>query len=122
MRVVGQPFMQIGFRRNTWIKLAALVLLLSTGCQAPKKTRLKLTSQTPSYLVAGDVVKISFPAAPELNQTQKIGADGTLSLPLIGEVAVAGKTVGQVQADLGRLYKPQLQDNEVLVSLDTRAV
>ena len=114
--------MRNGFRQITCFKLAALVLLLCTGCQGPKKAPLKLTSQTPSYLVAGDVVKISFPAAPELNQTQKIGADGTLSLPLIGEVAVAGKTVGQVQADLARLYKPQLQDNEVLVSLDTRAV
>jgi polysaccharide biosynthesis/export protein len=81
-----------------------------------------LTSQTPSYLVAGDVVKISFPAAPELNQTQKIGSDGSLSLPLIGEVAAAGKTVGQLQAELARLYKPQLQDNEVIVNLDTRAV
>src|ERR1700759_2065442 len=114
--------MHNGIRGNTFLKLAALVLLLCTGCQAPKKKPQQLTSQTPSYLVAGDVVKISFPAAPELNQTQKIGADGTLSLPLIGEVAVAGKTVGQVQADLARLYKPQLQDNEVIVNLDTRAV
>ena len=122
MRVAGQPFMQIEFKRNTWIKLAALVLLFSTGCQAPKRTRLPLTSQTPSFLVAGDVVKISFPAAPELNQTQKIGSDGSLSLPLVGEVAAAGKTVGQLQEELARLYKPQLQDSEVTVALETRAV
>jgi len=114
--------MEIGFRQNKWIKLAALILLLSTGCQAPKKAPQKLTSQTPSFLVSGDVVRISFPAAPELNQTQKIGSDGILSLPLIGEVTAAGKTVGQLQEELSRLYKPQLQDNEVLVTLDTRAV
>jgi polysaccharide export outer membrane protein len=83
---------------------------------------LQLTSQTPSFLVAGDVVKISFPAAPELNQTQKIGSDGSLSLPLVGEVAAAGKTVGQLQEELARLYKPQLQDSEVTVALETRAV
>jgi protein involved in polysaccharide export with SLBB domain len=114
--------MEIGFMQNTCIKLAALVLLLCTGCQGPKKAPRQLTSQTPSYLVAGDVVKISFPAAPELNQTQKVGTDGTLSLPLIGEVAAAGKTVGQLQEELARLYKPQLQDNEVIVNLETRAV
>jgi protein involved in polysaccharide export with SLBB domain len=103
--------------------LAALaLLLLSTGCQTPKKTLQQLTSQTPSYLVSGDIVKISFPAAPELNQSQKIGSDGTLSLPLIGEVTAAGKTVGQLQTELAGRYKAQLQDNEVLVSLDTRAV
>jgi protein involved in polysaccharide export with SLBB domain len=114
--------MQNGFRQNTSIKLAALFFLLCTGCQSPKKTPLQLTSRTPSYLVPGDVVRISFPAAPELNQTQKIGSDGTLSLPLIGEVSSTGKTVGQLQEELARLYKPQLQDNEVLVTLDTRAV
>ncbi len=122
MRVAGQPLMQIGFRQNTCIKLAALVLLLCIGCQGPKRTPQQLTSKTPSFLVAGDVVKISFPAAPELNQSQKIGSDGTVSLPLIGEVAAAGKTVGQLQEELARLYKPQLQDNEVIVTLDTRAV
>jgi protein involved in polysaccharide export with SLBB domain len=114
--------MQIRFKLNKYIKLAALVLLACSGCQGPKKAPQQLTSQTPSYLVAGDVVKISFPAAPELNQTQKIGSDGSLSLPLIGEVAASGKTVGQLQAELARLYKPQLQDNEVIVNLDTRAV
>jgi protein involved in polysaccharide export with SLBB domain len=117
-----ERLMQNEFKQNCWIKLAAIVLLLWTGCQAPKKAPQQLTTATPSFLVAGDTVRISFPAAPELNQTQKIGSEGTLSLPLIGEVAAAGKTVGQLQVDLARLYKPQLQDNEVIVNLDTRAV
>jgi polysaccharide biosynthesis/export protein len=114
--------MQNGFNQTTCFKVTALVLFLFTGCQTSKKVPQKLTSQTPSFLVAGDSVRISFPAAPELNQTQKIGSDGTLSLPLVGEVAAAGKTVGELQVELARLYKPQLQDNEVLVTLDTRAV
>jgi polysaccharide biosynthesis/export protein len=117
-----RALMQNGFRQNTWLKLAALILLLGNGCQSPQKKPTQLTGRTPSYLVAGDIVKISFPAAPELNQTQKIGSDGVLSLPLIGEVNASGKTVGELQVELARLYKPQLQDNEVLVSLDTRAV
>ncbi len=108
MRVVGQPLMQNGFRQNTCLKLAGVVLLLFAGCQGPKKTQQQLTSQTPSFLVAGDVVRITFPAAPELNQSQKIGSAGTLSLPLVGEVAASGKTVGQLQVELARLYKPQL--------------
>jgi polysaccharide biosynthesis/export protein len=114
--------MQIGFRQTTYVKLAALVFLLCTGCQGTNQAPVQLTSQTPSFLVAGDVIRISFPAAPELNQTQKIGSDGTLSLPLIGEVSASGKTVTQLQEELARLYKPQLQDNEVVVTLDTRAV
>jgi protein involved in polysaccharide export with SLBB domain len=114
--------MQIGFRRNIYLKLAAVVLLLCTGCQGPKTAPVQLTSHTPNFLVAGDEVKISFPAAPELNQTQKVGPDGTLSLPLIGEVTASGKSVAQLQEDLARLYKPQLQDSEVIVTLESRAV
>jgi len=103
-------------------KLAALALLFCTGCQGPPKNRAPLVSQTPNYLNPGDVVKISFPAAPELNQTQKIGTDGSLSLPLVGEVHAAGKNPGELQSELATLYKPQLQDNEVVVTLETRAV
>jgi polysaccharide biosynthesis/export protein len=102
--------------------LAALALLFCVGCQGTPKHPVSLVGNTPNYLNPGDVVKISFPAAPELNQTQKIGTDGTLSLPLIGEVHAAGKSPGQLQSELANLYKPQLQDNEVLVTLETRAL
>ena len=103
-------------------KLAALALLFCIGCQATPKQPVPLVGQTPNYLSAGDVVKISFPAAPEMNQTQKIGSDGSLSLPLIGEVQAAGKSPGDLQRELAVLYKPQLQDNEVVVTLETRAL
>ena len=103
-------------------KLAALVLLFCAGCQGTPKSSVPLIGQTPNYLNPGDEIKVSFPAAPELNQTQKIGTDGSLSLPLIGEVHAAGKSPGELQAELATRYKPQLQDNEVIVTLETRAL
>jgi polysaccharide biosynthesis/export protein len=103
-------------------KLAALALIFCVGCQGTPKHQASLVGTTPNYLNPGDVVKITFPAAPELNQSQKVGTDGTLSLPLIGEVHAAGKTPGELQGELANLYKPQLQDNEVLVTLETRAL
>jgi polysaccharide biosynthesis/export protein len=102
-------------------KLVAFVLLFCNGCQTPKSSR-PLVAQTPNFLNAGDVVRITFPGAPELNQTQKIGTDGALSLPLIGTVQAAGKSPGQLQNELAGLYKSQLQDNEVLVAVESRAV
>ena len=69
-------------------------------------------------LASGDVLKLTFSAAPELNQSQKIRADGKLSLPLVGEVDAAGKTVGQLQGELIQLYKSQLKTPEVTVSLE----
>jgi polysaccharide biosynthesis/export protein len=104
-------------------KIAALAFLLFfAGCQGGPKNSAPLVGRTPNYLNPGDEIKISFPAAPELNQTQKVGTDGSLSLPLIGEVHAAGKSPGELQRELATLYKPQLQDNEVVVTLETRAL
>jgi polysaccharide biosynthesis/export protein len=102
--------------------LAALALLFGAGCTGTKNPTHPLVRETPNFLNVGDVIKISFPGAPELNQTQKVGTDGTLTLPLIGEVRAAGKSPGQLQSELANLYKPQLQDNEVLVTVESRAV
>lgn len=104
--------------------LAMALLLFGSGCEgsATPKLTTQTVGQTPSYLTTGDVVKVSFTGAPELNQTQRIGTDGKLSLPLVGEVYAAGKRLGELQAELTRLYKPQLQNSEVLVTLESRAV
>jgi polysaccharide export outer membrane protein len=70
-------------------------------------------------LSAGDVVKLTFPGAPELNQSQKIRADGKLTLPQIGEVDATGKTLVQFQNELAKLYRPQLRNSDVLVTLES---
>jgi polysaccharide biosynthesis/export protein len=103
-------------------KLIALVLLFCTGCTGTKNPTHPLVSETPNFLNPGDVIKVTFPGAPELNQTQKVGTDGALTLPLIGEIHAAGKSPGQLQNELATLYKPQLQDNEVLVTVESRAL
>lgn len=101
--------------------LAALVLLLCNGCTTPSRTSLaeQQIVSTPVNLSPGDVIKLSFSGSADLNQTQKIRADGKVSLPLIGEVTAAGKTVVDFQNELTRLYKPQLRNNEVLVTLES---
>ena len=52
------------------------------------------------------------------DQTQKIRRDGKVSLPLIGEVTAAGKRVIDFQHELVRRYEGQLDNNEVLVTLE----
>jgi len=108
-------------KKLIFFSLIGLSVLLF-GCQSSKPTAPLPLAQAPSALTVGDVVKITFPAAPELNQSQKIGTDGTLSLPLVGQVGAAGKTPGGLQSDLSNLYKPQLQDSEVVVTVESRAI
>jgi protein involved in polysaccharide export with SLBB domain len=103
-------------------KLAVFAFVLCASCQTPKTIQKQLPAQTPGVLAPEDVLKITFTGAPELNQTEKIPSDGKLSMPLIGDVYAAGKTLGQLQSELTRLYQPQLQNSEVVVSLESRAL
>lgn len=98
------------------------VLLLGGGCKSSTSKSsgealqgsVKIRSNT---LSAGDVVSVAFPAAAELNQSQKIRLDGKISLSIIGEVAAAGKSPSSLQAELIAKYGEHLQDPKVIVSL-----
>src|SRR5436853_7620354 len=100
------------------------LMALWLGCQNPKETQFQNqpTTKTPVILSPGDVIKLSFPATPDLNQLQKIRADGKVNLPLIGEVTAAGKTPLSFQNELVRLYKPTLRSREVDVTMESGVV
>jgi polysaccharide export outer membrane protein len=105
-----------------FISILAFVALAGAGCQTDANTTtFSGQAEVPRHVIlaSGDVVKLTFSSAPELNQSQKVRADGKLSLPLVGEVDAAGKTVGQLQGELIQLYKSQLKTPEVTVSLET---
>jgi polysaccharide export outer membrane protein len=111
---------------NVFLNLLALSLitagLLLSGCETTvSSTTLASQAAPPARvtLAPGDTVRITFPGATELNQSQKIRADGKLSLPMIGEVSASGKTVVALQAELAALYKDQLNNSEVLVTLES---
>jgi len=101
--------------------IAALVL---AGCQTPpKQASVDQHATVPPSMVlaAGDVLRVVFPGAPELNQAQKIRPDGRIGLPLIGEVEAAGESLSGLQETLSRRYKTKLQNSTVVVDLETSA-
>ena len=99
---------------------ASVVVLLCDGCQHPAGLPPEhMVAPTSVTLVSGDVVKLTFPGAPELNQSQKIRSDGKINLPLIGEVDAAGKSITTLQDELAKRYKPQLQSTTVVVTLES---
>lgn len=103
------------------LAIAACVAWLFSGCgETNSSTNLASQAAPPTRvtLAPGDTVRLTFSGAPELNQSQKIRADGKLSLPLIGEVDAAGKTVSALQSDLSTAYKSQLKNSDVLVTLE----
>lgn len=119
-RVLGLALARCG------IVLVGVAGLLASGCEemnsgppapVPPPNRPGEAS-APVILREGDVVRLFFPGAAEFNTTQKIRTDGKLSLPMIGEIQAAGKTVTRLQSELSAKYKPELQNTEVVVFLD----
>src|SRR5450755_2902218 len=92
---------------------AVIATLFSAGCESagtvPQAAMIPSRSVT---LAPGDTVKLTFPGAPELSQSQKIRADGKLSLPQMGEVKAAGKSLPQFQSELVQLYRSQLRNTD----------
>ena len=99
--------------------MAVIATLFSLGCQSagpyPKDA---MIPSRPVTLSPGDVVRLTFGGVPELSQSQTIRADGKLSLPQIGEVHAAGKSLPQLQHVVEELYEPLLTNNDVLVTLE----
>lgn len=68
-------------------------------------------------LQPGDQLDVKFFYNPELNEQLVVGPDQTVSLQLIGEVNVAGMSVGDMSAALTRRYAAILRQPEATVIL-----
>lgn len=74
----------------------------------------------PEYvLYPGDEIEIATPTAVELTRTQRIGPDGRVSLPLVGQLMAADRTIAELEADASAAYASQLRRPMVEVTLKT---
>ena len=110
-------------RRLSTTTLAALglaVLVVVTGCQTPQSKALVEQAGDRSQAISlreGDILKISFPGAPNLDTTQQIRRDGKIALSLVGEVTAVGMTPAELEKEIIRLYSSQLVSKEVTVTV-----
>ncbi len=78
------------------------------------------TEAEPEYILyPGDEIEIATPTAAELTRTQKIGPDGRISLPLVGQIMAADRTIAEVEADASAAYASQLRRPLVEITLKT---
>src|SRR6266496_1793557 len=99
--------------------LLVFAALVCGGCQSPLPPLPNPPGpKTAVRLSPGDVIKVSYADESVPDQTQKIRRDGKVSLPLIGEVTAAGKRPIDFQHELVRRYEGQLENSEVLVTLE----
>ena len=97
-----------------------LLLVMITGCaNRPTGPRAMQMSarRGPTILSSGDVVRINFRKAPDLNQTQRIRSDGQLNLLQVGSVKAGGRSLDSLHDELARRYEVK-SPSDITISLD----
>jgi polysaccharide export outer membrane protein len=109
---------------GAFLFLGALCLLVLAGCTTPALSEAEQAAMAQMgaasevlTLKEGDVLKITFPSVPNMDTTQQVRQDGRISLPILGEYVVTGKSTDGLSKELLELYEPQLVSKEVNVTL-----
>lgn len=112
-------------RRHLMLGLVALPLAACGGVGLPRMTSplagpattvgfpdipfADWTDAEPEYvLYPNDEIEVATPTAPELTRTLKVGPDGRISLPLLGQVMAADRTLAELERDVSDGYATQL--------------
>jgi polysaccharide biosynthesis/export protein len=75
-----------------------------------------IPSTTAYQLTVGDEVHIESLTSSDVERTVIIQPDGTVTLRLLGQVRVAGRTVDEVRQDLDQRYKKYVQDPSITIT------
>jgi protein involved in polysaccharide export with SLBB domain len=71
----------------------------------------------PTLVEPGDTLALRFPGKAEWNQIAMVRTDGCVSLPVLGEVLVAGRPVLELQRTLAERYQGVLVPPDLVVNL-----
>ena len=102
------------------------VLLLGCSSSAPLEINKRLTSvdmvkkRPPDALYTvdpPDVIQVEFLGEATMTRTVSLRSDGRVTLPLVGDVLVAGKTTDQITALLTEAYAKYYKEPRVFVSV-----
>lgn len=122
-------------RQILWTLGAAVVASSAAGCasgqSAARIDRVRTgdfndipfadwTEDEPEYLLyPGDEIEVATPTATELTRTIRVGPDGRIALPLIGQAMAADRTLAELEYELSEAYASQLIRPVVEVTLKT---
>jgi protein involved in polysaccharide export with SLBB domain len=104
------------------VLLAAFLAALLAGFAPPVHAQPDATGATAAppaeYRIGrGDDLDLRFFYTPELNSRATVRSDGRISIPLVGEVVVEGRTVGELAALVERLLEPQVRRAQVAINV-----
>jgi len=105
--------------------VVAVFLVVLTGCNTTSQNSkpgnfsaqdvaLPAQSTNDVVLKEGDVVKVVFPNGDKMDSVATIRPDGKITLPIIGDVSVSGKTPAQMQKELAEKYSKDIRSSDLI--------
>jgi polysaccharide export outer membrane protein len=116
--LIAAPASLWGQQNNSVSAVTSSLAAPAPGNSHPSDDRPALQQRNPRYRVMrDDVLNVSFPLSPELNQTVTVQPDGYITLLNAGSVFVQGMTVPELTEALKKAYASILHDPIIDVDL-----
>ena len=98
----------------SWLDNAALALDYSAGTESPVASTLEKLQEDVYIIGPGDSVELTIFDLPEFSGPLEVMKDGSVSLPLVGNVVLSGLTLHQASSQLREMFsdhlvRPELQ-------------
>lgn len=106
--------MPFGIERVT---LLVSILMAITGAALAQETVPEEEDRNPFRLSPGDVIQVKFFYNPELEDTIELRPDGMISMPLVGELNLAGLTITEARLKLEELYSGIIRQPAVTIQV-----
>ena len=74
-------------------------------------------TETPYVLGTGDTIQLTVVNVPEFSGQQQIGSDGSILLPVVGRVGIAGLSVPEAEAAIARRLSRELRRPRILLNV-----
>lgn len=98
--------------------LVFLTIFPVAGWARQQKPAATNTAPTGEYLLApGDTIEVLVWEQKDMSRTLRIRIDGRITMPLIGEIEAAGKSTGELAAQIQKKYRHILTEPSVTVIL-----
>jgi polysaccharide export outer membrane protein len=96
-----------------------LLVLIPLGCGTPYYDYSKEPDPRKHEYVIGisDGLKIGVWKNPDLSTQVIVRPDGTITMPLLGDIQAAGRTPGQLNEEVGKRLRTYLKDDAAVVTI-----
>jgi polysaccharide biosynthesis/export protein len=108
-----------GCANEKFVGRPSLQVVQSDGELPPPQREDILQQQRPYLIGPYDKVVVNVFGMPDLTQTVQVDANGTIALPLVGEVTASGETPAQLASAIAERLQRYVRAPQVTVNVDT---